>query len=359
MFEDVTYEGLLQAMLGRAAVLFPELDVREGSLLYTALAPAAAELQNLYIALDAALDESFADTASRAYLIRRCAERGITPSGASAAVVRAVMRPEEVYVSAGTRFSCGACTYTVVSEEGGGTWQLRCETAGTAGNLSSGTLLPLGYVAGLTGASITELLIPGEDEEDTESLRQRYFDNIAAQPFGGNCAQYKEYVMAIGGVGGVKIYPAASGGGTVRLCIIDSDFGVPSDALVALVQVKMDPTESAGKGTGLAPIGHVVTVTGVLAQAVDTTLAITYAAGWSWTDLEPYVTAVIDAYFDELARGWAGADALVVRISQIETRVLELDGVVDVADTLLDGAARNVTLPDDRIPVRGSVTCYE
>ena len=50
------------------------------------------------------------------------------------------------------------------------------------------------------------MVIPGEDEEDTEVFRQRYMDSLNAQAFGGNRADYLEKVNAIPGVGGVKVY---------------------------------------------------------------------------------------------------------------------------------------------------------
>ena len=56
-------------MVDRALSYNKNLDSREGSLLFLAEAPAAVELQNLYIALDAVLTETFADTASREYFI--------------------------------------------------------------------------------------------------------------------------------------------------------------------------------------------------------------------------------------------------------------------------------------------------
>ena len=42
--------------------------------------------------------------------------------------------------------------------------------------------------------TITALLIPGEDEEDTEVFRQRYFNSLNAQAFGGNRIDYIEKV---------------------------------------------------------------------------------------------------------------------------------------------------------------------
>ena len=49
MFEDYTFENLIKRMLARAP---KEIDKREGSVIYDALAPAAAELAQMYIDLD-------------------------------------------------------------------------------------------------------------------------------------------------------------------------------------------------------------------------------------------------------------------------------------------------------------------
>lgn len=79
MYEDITYALLLNRMLERALSINSNLDTREGSLVWLGNAPAAVELQNLYIQLDTVLNETFADTASRPYLIQRAAERGLSP----------------------------------------------------------------------------------------------------------------------------------------------------------------------------------------------------------------------------------------------------------------------------------------
>lgn len=161
MFEGVTYEALLEEMLSNALKLYPELDTREGSVLYTALAPAAVEIVNLYIALDAVLDMSYPDTASREYLIRRAAERGIDPTEATKAVVEAAFTPEGLSVTVGSRFRCDDATYVYNGEALGAYYLLECETAGNVGNKSGGTLLPLAYIDGLQAASIVALSVPG------------------------------------------------------------------------------------------------------------------------------------------------------------------------------------------------------
>lgn len=86
MYEDQTFDVILQRMLSRV----PEtMDKRESSPIYAALAPAAVELTSMYIAFDCMLAETFGDTASREYLIRLCADRGITPKKATQAAMEA------------------------------------------------------------------------------------------------------------------------------------------------------------------------------------------------------------------------------------------------------------------------------
>ena len=352
MYEGITYELILQRMIDRVLAQNPNIDTREGSIIYNALAPAAVELQNMYIQLDTILNESFADTQTRDYLIKRCAERGIIPEPATKAILKGEFN---IDVPIGSRFSLDMLNYIVIEKISDGIFKLECETPGSEGNQQFGTLIPIDYIEGLTSAELTELLIPGEDEEETEAFRKRYFDSLNAEAFGGNIKDYKEKVNALPGVGGVKVYPIWNGGGTVRLAIVASDYSVPTPDLIEVVQTAVDPTENQGKGVGFAPIGHVVTVTGVTSVTVDIEAEITYQDGWSWNDVKPYAEAAVDSYFKELSQAWADNDFLIVRISQIETRFLDLPGIVDIANTTLNGIAANLILGADEIPVRGDL----
>lgn len=108
---------------------------------------------------------------------------------------------------------------------------------------------------------------------------------------------------------------------------------------------------------GWAPIGHVVKVDGVTRSPVDIELHMAYAASWSWEAVRSYVEDVIDNYFAELAQNWASFDFLVVRISQIESRILSgcAAMVTDIGGTKINGVESNLALDPDSIPVRGEV----
>lgn len=356
MYEDVTYELILQRMLDRVLAENPNIDTREGSIIFNALAPAAVELQNMYIELDNILNQTFADTAVGDYLIRRCAERGINIEPATKAIRKGEFVPSNVDIPIGSRFSLNVLNYQVIEKISDGNYKLECETAGYDGNSESGALIPIDYIEGLQTATLTEVLIPGEDEESQEHLRQRYYDSLNSQAFGGNITDYKEKTNALSGVGGVKVYPVWNGGGTVKLVIIDSDFEKPSSELVTAVQTAIDPTVNQGKGVGIAPIGHIVTVEGCGETTVNIQTNITFQQGWDWAALEPYAQKAVDDYFNELASTWEDEDALIVRISQIEIRLLNLTGVLDIANTTLNGVAQNLVLDADNIPIRGAIT---
>ncbi|MGE4215248.1 MAG: baseplate J/gp47 family protein [Anaerotignaceae bacterium] len=352
MYESKTYDYILNRMLDR---VFSELDKREGSIIYDALAPAAAELAQMYIDLDVVLQETFGDTASREYLILRAAERGITPHLATYAVGKGVFN---VAVPIGSRFSIDSYNYTTTELISAidHSYRMTCETTGAEPNYYIGTMTPIEYIAGLTTAEITEIIVPGEDTEGTEDLRRRYFNSFDNQAFGGNREDYIQKVTAIQGVGGCKVYRAWNGGGTVKLVIINSDYGVPSPDLVTEVQTAIDPTVNAGEGLGIAPLDHVVTVVGASEQAIDIATTITYASGWDFEEAEPYIQAIIDTYFLELNKTWQDADNIIVRISQIESRLLDLDAVLDISDTTINGSASNYVVDTNSIVVRGTVS---
>lgn len=352
MYETVTFDTIMGRML---ASIPSTMDKREGSVIWDALAPAAVELQNLYIELDTVLNEAFADTASLFYLKKRAAERGIAQTLATRAVLRGEFTPVTLELAVGARFSCDSLNYVITEKVSGGVYKLQCERAGSEGNFHFGPLIPVDYIDGLETADLTELLIPAEDDEDVEHLRERYFSSITSQAFGGNIADYREKTLGIPGVGGVKVTPVWNGGGTVKLTIIDSTFGVPAGDLVARVQAEIDPAGYSGEGIGLAPIGHVVTVVGVAAKTVNIVTTITYETGWDWASSGIFIRNTIDAYFQELSQAWEETGNLVVRISQLESRILYCEGVLDVSGTTLNGAASNLALSADEIPVRGTV----
>lgn len=354
LYTDETQEKILQRMNDRIPSKY---DKREGSIIHYANAPASVELQNAYISMDIGLNNSFADTADREHLILLCAERGITPKPASYPIVVGKFTPATCELVIGTRFSYEDYNYTVIERQSAGQYLLQCETIGSSANYIKGRLVPVGFVEGLATAEITETAIYGEDEEDTETLRARYKASLQAESFGGNRADYLAKVLSLHGVGGVKIYTGAewNGGGTVKLVIIDSEHGSPSDELVDRVQDEIDPVTRQGDGLGIAPIGHFVTVVGAYNTPINITFTLTYKTGNTWATVASGVKSAIDGYFAELNELWMGLDAITVRIAVLESRILDVSGVIDIRGTTINGVSENVRVDKDSLVSRGTI----
>ncbi|MDM0425562.1 baseplate J/gp47 family protein, partial [Clostridioides difficile] len=199
MFELMTFENIIKRMLDSVPDTF---DKREGSIIYNALAPVAIELTETYIAMDELLDQTFVDTASYYYLEKRCKERGITPLPATNTIAKGVFN---IDIPIDSRFNLGEYNYVAIERISEKTYKMKCETTGPVFEL--GQLIPIEYVDKLETAELTEILINGEDEESEDSLRQRYYDSLNSQSFGGNMQNYKDEVNKIQDVGGVKVYP--------------------------------------------------------------------------------------------------------------------------------------------------------
>lgn len=345
--DEMTFDYIMNRMLESVP---DTVDKREGSIIYDALSPAAAELAKAYMELDVVMDETFVDTASLQYLMLRCKERGVAIQGETAAVIEGVFTPSSVELTAGLRFNCDEVNYTITEKISAGHYKLEAETLGTVGNKYTGLLLPIQTVNGLETAQIAAVLIPAEDGDTTDTLREKYYASIDGEAFGGNVADYREKVNAITGVGGVKVYPVWNGGGTVKLTVIASDYTAPSSELISKVQTAIDPEQNHGEGMGLAPIGHTVTVTGAKYADLTITANVTFAAGWNWENGKSQLVSAANAYLDELCKAWADSETTVVRISQIETHLLTADCVVDVDGTTVNGDTKNIELAADEIP---------
>lgn len=354
MFENMTYENILERLLKSVP---SDIDKREGSIIFDALSPVALEIAQMYINTDIVLKNAFADTAERDYLILRAKEIGLTPNEATKAVLKmeAVYSGADENIAVGDKFSLKDLTYTVIEQvtdedNNGifGQWKVECDTEGIVGNTQFGDLLSLQNVKELVKATLTEILIPGEDTEDTESFRQRYFDAVNNDDFGGNRADYKKWLNEFDGVGMVKLVRAPESGGTVGVIITDSENDVPSDELLNKVKQYLDPKEQEGLGAGIAPIGHVVDVQG--AEGKQLSISVTWELLEGADEDRVYLegAAIIKDYLSELNEKWEDTTSLTVNAFQLMAKLSELNEIVDITSLTIDGK-RAVTLNNNEI----------
>lgn len=345
----MTYEQILQRMLDSISL---NVDKREGSLIYNALAPAAFELAQMYVELENWLSLVFAHTSSGVYLDKRCNEIGIQRNPATKAIRKGEFNIE---VPVGTRFGIDNITYKVIEIIENHDYKLECETAGETGNNQIGALLPIDYVDGLTNATLTDVLIPGEDEETDESLLNKFNTRVKKSSTSGNIYHYLEWTNEVDGVGAARIIPLWSGQNTVKILIVGGDMLPASSELIADVQEYIDPS-SEGIGHGKAPIGATCTVASVESTSLDITANI---SGTSASNVVDNFSQKLKEYFKELiTNDWQTKDNYVVSYAKIGSLLLESiadAGGIDYSNLTINAGNSNIQL-SNKIPVIGTVT---
>lgn len=349
-------DTILQRMLSNVS---DDYDKREGSIIYDSLAPASVEAAIIYSDLADANEENDIDTASRDTVIAKCAERTISPKEASPAVLKVKWSPSDISVPKGNRFNSETTTYVVTGDN-----EVTCEENGVIGNEYIGEILPIDNVAGLESATIVSVEVYGEEEESTESLRERYHNSFGSKSFGGNKAQYREYTRQISGVGGVKVIAAGEkdtdgvtdrAKGTTKLVIISSAYTPASDKLVKTVQNYFDPNQD-GKGDGMSPVGDHCTVVSAEGVTVNITASITFDTGYDFSSLSSSITSAIKTYVDSVAKEWEKSTSHIIRLAKIESAIVGITGVLDVSSVKINDEPSNLILTEYKIPVMGVVS---
>lgn len=367
--ESQDYDYYLEMMLDSVP---EDIDTREGSVIYDALAPAATVLAEQALNMAEIVRETYISTADGQFLDYRAAEHGTARIKATKAQVRATATDETgaalTTVRVGDQFSSiGAepITYTVQSVEDDHSFIMASDTVGASANSYTGQILPITPNDALSYAKITAVTVPARDEEDDETLRARLLQATPWLAYGGNIADYQAMLADIPEVGAAQIYPTWNGGGTVKLVVVDNDYMPASDELLKEVKEQIDP--DSGSGYGLAPIDHNVTVVAPTKLTVDVTCSVTVDDKTTVPVVRSLAQTAIEAYFQTLRRKWATVDSstgrgysLTVYRARILATILNISGVVSADLPLLNGKPADVTLTFDnetsQLPVLGTVT---
>lgn len=334
MFEDMTYESILEDMLSRVT---SDVDKHEGSIVYDALAPCAYQLAQTYFNLTNYIDLFFADTSVDEFLDRKAADYGITRKAAAQAV-RKIETTGAVDI--GTRWGIEDTTYKIVEILDANIYSAICEQLGTIGNAYSGELENIDNVSGVT-ATLTDIITSGVDEETDDNLRARFYAQIQAPSTSGNANNYKEWALEVAGVGDAKIFPLCNGPGTVKVVIVDSNKQPAASELVQKVHSHIEKVR---------PIGADVTVVSGTAKAINISVIVILASGYSLQTVNSAFTDKITEYFKTIA-----FQTNYVSYAKVGTILLSTDGVLDYSGLQLNGTTSNISLADEEIPVMGNV----
>lgn len=350
-YENMTYEFMLDRMMNNVRQNYPNLDNREGSIIYNALASAALEFAITYSAIDNARGESFVKTATREYLIQGCEDMGMDVSifEASAGVHKGEF---DVEVPIGSTWNCELFNYTVeefIGIEGDYyTYTLACDTVGTAPNNQTGDLIAISDIPdGLTHAMVVECLIEGENETPDEDIRAAYYEYINSSATDGNINQYKRWCSEYEGIGNSKILPLWNGANTVKVSILSASNRAASQELIADFQEYLDPGIT-GMGDGVAPIGAFVTVSTATEKPITVKATVKLKEGYSNTS---DIDVALTKYFSEIAYKTS-----TVAYMNVGAIILSVGSVDFITNLSINGGTSDISLGDEEIPTLGTTT---
>lgn len=348
MYENQTFGAILTRMLDRVP---SDVDKREGSIIYDALSPAAFELAQMYVELDANLNLFFADTSSGDYLDKRGLDYGLIREPATKAQRKGLFYDAGSAlcdVPLATRYFISDINYVVVKRISLGTFILECERFGVVGNQYFGTILPVDFIEGLANAQMSDVIIPGEEIENDQAFRQRLLLHARFPSASGNKSDYINWSLEVPGVGGAQVVPLAYGPGTVGITIIDSNAQPASSLLVADVQKYICPATGDGK----APILSGVAVVSAIAVTVGVTATIVLVAGYTLPQVKASFEAALIAYL----RSIAFAVDPSVKHTRIGSLLSATLGVQDYSSLLVNGGTANIAVSAGRVAIKGTVT---
>lgn len=334
MFEEMTYENIIEDMLDRVS---SDVDKREGSIIYDALAPCAYQLAQTYFLLNNYIDLFFVDTSTGEYLSRKAADYGLTRKPAAYSI-RKIETTGTVDI--GTRWGINDTSYTIIALISENVYSATCDQSGEIGNTYSGNLENIDNVNGVT-AILTDVIENGEDEESDDNLRARVYMQIKTPPSSGNANHYKRWALEVTGIGDAKIFPLWNGPGTVKVVVVDSDkLPVTSD----LISDTLKHIEE------IRPIGASVTVVSGSAKNIDIKAKLTLASGYSLQMVTDSFKNAITGYFKSIS-----FTNSYISYAKIGTILLSTDGVLDYGELLINDVSTNIQLSDEEIPVTGTV----
>lgn len=229
---------------------------------------------------------------------------------------------------------------------------VECTEGGLVGNVPVGsiTVVPK-TLTGISQIINDEPTAGGYDTETDESLLARYFDSLRNPVNGVNCNQYISWANSVPGVGGARCIPIWNGKNTVKVVVIGNDYKPASENVVKLVQDYIDPHKN-GDGAGVATIGAVTTVASATSTPIKVTIKGIKLSGDVAT-LKAEIKDTIDRYIRQSA-----FNTDYISIAKIGALVIDIDGVTDFKELLLNGGHDSITINNDSCGVLSGVS-YE
>lgn len=328
VFDTKSFEEFREEVLENISDRYSKI---EGSYTSDIVAGVCRELEKLSKNIASLESAIFVTADSGEYLIRRCADYGITRKLATAAVITVTVTADtDTVLKSGAELtdSNGKVFFELTQAT---ELTASVPTAVTAVCTSTGKLsIPensIRFVSSVSGIVITnEAQISGTDDETDEALFRRLQFRLQNQPGCGTAADYKRWALEIPGVGYARV---KVGAGEISTFIADDDCGPVSSAQISAVMANFDEKR---------PLGAVVGVSSATVRSASIAATVQLFDGYSLQEVQAAYEDMLHSCIGEIA---FDDRTDVLTIARLSHYLMSIDGVEDITAFTLNNGSSN------------------
>lgn len=328
VFDTKSFEEFREEVLENISDRYSKI---EGSYTSDIVAGVCRELEKLSESIASLESAIFVTADSGEYLIRRCADYGITRKLATAAVITVTVTADtDTVLKSGAELtdSNGKVFFELTQAT---ELTASVPTAVTAVCTSTGKLsIPensIRFVNSVSGIVITnEAQISGTDDETDEALFRRLQFRLQNQPGCGTAADYKRWALEIPGVGYARV---KVGAGEITTFIADDDCGPVSSAQISAVMANYDEKR---------PLGAVVGVSSATERYASIAATVQLFDGYSLQEVQAAYEDMLNSYIGEIA---FDDRTDVLTLARLSHYLMSIEGVADITAFTLNNGSSN------------------
>lgn len=335
----------------------PNIDVREGTPTYTAMAPIADELAQLYAELKAQEEADFIVNAegevtmfgAKLDLFANAWGEVRKPGGrASGSVI--LYAEEATEVPAGTQIYAPASINVLFETETdiiavpeGAVVAVSAVEEGADGNVSAESINGVvGDLEGIVTVVNPEQFAGGFDEESDDEFASRFLNNRRNEATSGNAAHYRLWATSVAGIEDAYVIPAWDGPNTVKVILLSSTHSAPVPEKVEEVATYIEEVR---------PIGAIVSVEPATEVPISINATVLLSETVTIEEIRADYQTAIQAYLESLKFGTEDT----VRLVRLQNALLDIDGIIDISAFSVNGGAANIVIPAGSVAVEGAV----
>lgn len=328
----------------------------QGTFTHDHASATSLEVHQAYLLMEQNFKNSFVQTADEEYLVLKGEEYGVFRNEATSATGDVILTGTVGTIipvgtlfktDAGTQFSS---TIQITLIAGNNSVHAEAVEPGINGNVPSGTIKSLvTTISGVATVNNPNPFTGGTDIEDIEEYRGRVLYKMQKPATSGNKYHYQIWARDIDGVGDAKVFPVWDGGGTVKICIIDSNMQPATVDLVNEVQKYL---------LEQCPVGAGPTTISAAGLNINVSVDVALGSGYTLGAITPLISEGIFEYLKEKAfTGQYNTPPAndIISYAQIGNVILNVEGVIDYQNLIINGGVANVEVGAEQVAILGAL----